>query len=432
MTLHMSRKELDRLDIIRRLIRKEMNGTKAAELLSLSTRQIRTLKKNVQHHGPQGLIHGNRGRRSNHRLPAQHRTRIATLLEKRYADFGPTFASEKLAELHGITHDPKTIRQIMIDGGLWKPRKGKRTVHHHQWRKRKDCVGEMVQFDGSYHDWLEGRGETKEQCLLAAIDDAGSRVTHAVFAEHEGVLPVMGFWKEYILTNGIPRCIYLDKFSTYKVNHKTAKENPDVKTQFQRACHQLGIQPIFANSPQAKGRVERLFKTLQDRLVKELRLAGISHTDDANTFLLSYLPTFNARFAVEPAAAANLHRPLMKHTRKNIDSIFARQNERIVHNDFTISHNSQWYQLLETPGIIVRKKDVVTVEERLNGTIHICLRGKEISYTILPARPKKAAHTTPWVLAPDALHKPYKPAMNHPWRKAFLVKPRTATSNTNS
>lgn len=422
-TLYMSQKEVSRFDVINRLIRKEINGPKAAQLLNLSTRQVRTLKKKVKNNGPKGLLHGNRGKPSNRKLPEKVRTEIVSLLHKKYPDFGPTFAAEKLREDHMIDYDPKTIRGIQIEEGLWKPRRGTKRDEHREWRKRKDCYGEMLQFDGSYHDWLEGRWTSNEQCLLAAIDDATGRVVSAHFAEHEGVLPVMGFWKEYMLSYRKPRSIYLDKFSTYKVNHQIARENPDVKTQFQRACNQLGIELIFANSPQAKGRIERLFDTLQDRLVKELRLVGISNPADANRFLEGYLPKFNTQFAVDTVSNTNLHQPLTAEEKKNLDSILSRHTPRTVQNDFTLSFNNQWYQIMPTKSVAVRKKDKVTVEEHMDSTIHVRLRGKELSYKLLPQRPRRMEHTKPvWVLAGELERTPYKPAANHPWRRPFLAK----------
>lgn len=410
----MSRKEIDKYDIIKRLLRKEINGTKAGELLHLTVRQIRRLKKRVKDNGPSGLIHRSRGQPGHHAVPEKEKGKIISLLRKKYSDFGPTFASEKLLENHSIDRDPKTIRDIQIAEGLWMPRKRKTVSERREWRKRKDAYGEMIQFDGSYHDWFEGRGTTNEHCLLAAIDDATGTVVKALFAEHEGVLPVMDFWKSYVRTHGKPRSTYLDKFSTYKVNHKVASENPDVKTQFQRACNQLGIDPIFANSPQAKGRVERLFNTFQDRLVKELRLASISSPSDANCFLENYLPKFNARFAVEPASQVNLHKPLTSDEKKNINSILSRHTCRTVQNDYTFSFKNQWYQITETQSVAVRKKDVVIVEEHTDNTIHVRLRGNELNYKFLPQRPQKAKQTIPWALAPKSTA--HTPPANHPWR----------------
>ncbi|MBI4591960.1 ISNCY family transposase, partial [Candidatus Uhrbacteria bacterium] len=419
----MSQKEIDRVDVLGRLQRKEMNGTKAAELLSLTKRQVRTLKKRFAAHGPAGLVHGNRGKPGHHRVPEKEKKKIADLLHKKYPDFGPTFAAEKLSEIHGIVHDPKTIRAIQIVEGLWNPRKNKSKSEHHSWRKRKDAFGEMLQYDGSYHDWFEGRGEANEQCLLTAIDDATGTVVQAALAAHEGVIPTCVFWREYILANGTPRAIYLDKFSTYKVNHKIASENPDVKTQFQRACNELGIQPIFANSPQAKGRVERLFDTLQDRLVKELRLADISTIEKANCFVRDvFLPKFNARFSVEPVSKANLHRPLTTGEKKSLASTLSRHTARTVQNDFTLAFDTTWYQLTKHQPCTVRKKDVVTVEEHTDGTIHICLRGKELHYETLSSRSKKVK-STQWVL--PAVREPVKPAADHPWRSFHYGKSLT-------
>lgn len=423
MTLNMSKKEVDRVDILGRLIRKEIKGVHAALLLALSTRQVRTLKKKFAARGAVGLIHGNRGQPGHHKVPEKEQKKIRDLLQKYYHDFGPTFAAEKLSEDHGITRDPKTIRDIQMAEGLWSPRKGKKKPEHRQWRARKESYGEMLQFDGSYHDWFEGRGETREQCLLATIDDATGTVVQAAFAAHEGVMPVFGFWKEYVLANGKPRCIYLDKFSTYKVNHKVASENPDVKTQFQRACNELGIQPIFANSPQAKGRVERLFQTFQDRLIKELRLAGISTVKEANRFLREiFLPKFNARFSVEPVSKANLHRPLGASEKNRLDSTLSRHTERTVQNDFTFSFGNQWYQITATQALAVRRKDVVTVEEHLDGMIHLRLRGKELNYTLLPERPKKASpHLSAWVLAADSARQATKPTHSFAYGKRHLI-----------
>src|SRR6266567_3727904 len=278
--LTMSQQEVDRYGIVKKVLAKELNGREAADILKLSTQQVQRLKVGVREKGARALIHGHRGHPSNHRLPDKERKRIQELLQKHYADFKPTFAAEKLSERHHITRDAKTIRSVMIRAGLWQGRKEKNVVHR-AWRARKEHVGELVQFDGSYEFWFEERGP--KLCLLAAIDDASGRILQAQFAPHEGVFPVFSFWKRYLERLGKPRAIYLDKFSTYKQNLGTA--DPDVRTQFGRALQDLGIEPIFANSPQAKGRVERLFKTLQDRLVKELRLQNISTAETADRFL---------------------------------------------------------------------------------------------------------------------------------------------------
>lgn len=302
----------------------------------------------------------------------------------------------------------------MIDEGLWKPRSKKKASAHRAWRERRSCYGEMIQFDGSYEQWFEDRGDT--QCLLAAIDDATGRVTKAAFAEHEGVFPVFRFWSAYLQNHGKPRSIYLDKFSTYNVNHALAKENSDTLTQFERAAGELRIDLIKANSPQAKGRVERLFHTLQDRLIKELRLANISTVEEANTFLEKiFIPKFNARFAVEPRNTTDMHRRLTLKERAHLPSIFSRHTERTVLNDFTFSFKNQWIQLTKEQPVTIFKKDVVIVEEHLDNSIHVRLRSKYLKYTLLPKRPERAHARAkqPWVIAASKAH---TPPPNHPWR----------------
>lgn len=415
----MSARELDKLQIIDKLIGKHINGTKAAELLRLSIRQVRRLKSRVRRRGPKSLIHGNRGQESHNKIDDNEKKKIIGLLLKHYPDFGPTFASEKLSENYDIVHDSKTIRQIMIDEGLWKPRLKQKALIHREWRERKSCYGEMIQFDGSYEHWFENRNKTGEACLLAAIDDATGKIVSAKFAEHEGVFPVFGFWQEYLIKNGKPRSIYLDKFSTYNLNHQLAKENGDTLTQFERATNELRIDLIKANSPQAKGRVERLFRTLQDRMIKELRLAGISTVPAANEFLEKvFIPKFNRKFSVVPKNKTDLHQKLDQRTLKQLPGILSRQTKRTVLNDFTFSFQNQWHQLIKEQPATICKKDVVVVEERLDHSTHIRLRGKYLNYRLLPKRPERqiAPVKIPWVLAASKAH---TPPPNHPWRRAF-------------
>lgn len=416
----MSKKELSRLDVINRLIRRSITGSYASQLLKLSLRQIWRIRDTVHRKGPSGLIHGNKGKQSGNRISDNEHTKIVSLLHKHYHDFKPTFASEKLSEQHNITHSPKTIRHIMIDEGLWIPKKQKDPEDHRSWRQRRACYGEMLQFDGSYHHWFEDRGP--ELCLLLAIDDATSRVPYAFFDHNEGVFSVFSFWEQYITAHGKPFSIYLDKFSTYKSTRPQSEENHDTKTQFQRAMAELGIEPIFAHSPQAKGRVERVFNTLQDRLVKELRLAGISTIEEANRFLADvFLPRFNKQFSVEPRSKENLHRSLTREERTTIGAIFSRQESRVIMNDFTLSFKKQWHQLDAKQPVLVRKRERVIVEERVDGSVHIRLRGKYLSYTIVPKRQEK--RSVPWILsqqAPQSKRVYAKPAADHPWRRPFL------------
>jgi hypothetical protein len=416
----MTPKEIDRHGVIKRLLRKEINGTVAARLLHLSVRHTKRLKARVDKKGAAGLAHGNRGNRGHHRLGEKEKKKIAKLLHTHYYDFGPTFAAEKLRENHRIDHDQKTIRQIMIEERLWQPKIHRPRQTHRSWRERRSAYGEMEQFDGSYEYWFEDRAG--KCCLLGAIDDATGKVTKLVFASDEGVMPVMNFWQGYSEHHGKPHAIYLDKFSTYNMNHVLAKENSDTLTQFERACQELRIELIKANSPQAKGRIERLWHTLQDRLIKELRLANISTIAAANIFVEKiFISKFNKQFSVEPRSDANLHRELASGEQKQLPAIYSRQTERTVQNDFTFGFNTQWFQLTKDQAVTICKKDKVIVEERTDGTMHVRLRGKYVNYKILPTRPMKTKQ--PWIIpatqAEVNASKAHVPAPNHPWRMAF-------------
>lgn len=418
--LRMSKRDIDRHDVLKRLIRKEIRRSYAAKLLRLTPRHVGRLKQAFLTSGIAALIHKQRGKPSHNRLPSKERLKITRLLKDRYPDFGPSFAAEKLREIHKIDHDPKTIRAIQIKEGLWKPRRSRSKSEHRAWRQRRSAYGEMIQFDGSYHHWFEDRNGTGEVCLLVAIDDATGKIVKALFAPHEGLFPVMGFWKSFFETHGKPRSIYLDKFSTYKMNHSTAKENPDTKTQFHRAMESLHVELIFANSPQAKGRVERVNATLQDRLVKELRLAQVSSIEEGNKFLEeTFIPSFNARFASVPTSASNLHTELTLREREALPHVLSRQEERSVNNDFTFSFRNQRYQLNKSQPVTICKKEVVTVEEWLDGSLHVRLRGKDLETSVLPERPKRAH--VPFVLAKTPAL-PQKPPKDHPWRKYVLRK----------
>lgn len=354
-------------------------------------------------------------------MPETERQKIVKLLHWRYSDFKPTHASEKLAEVHNIRKDSKTIRQIMITEGLWKSRR-KKKLEYRCSRPRKEHYGEMEQFDGSYHRWFENRAP--ECCLLASIDDATSKVTEARFVKDEGTLPVFDFFHEYFLTHGKPRSIYLDKLRTYYNNLKPALENEEMLTQFQRAMRELNVEPIVAHSPQAKGRIERLFNTFQDRLVKELRLKNISDFKIANKFLKEeFIPWFNNRHSLEPLKRVNLHRKLNQQEKKQLSAILARHSQRTVQNDFTFRFNNQWYQLTKEQPATIRPKDRVLIEERIDNQVYICLRSKYLNYQILTTKPQKQINQS-WVIA--ASQKPkrkyHKPSVDHPWRKPFVFK----------
>jgi len=417
--ISMSQKELDKLEIIKKSLRKEIIVQEAAKLIDLSERQVYRLRAKIKEQGAQGLVHGNRGKSSNHRMPVQEQEAIVKLLNKYYADFRPTHASEKLAEKHNLTKHPTTIRQIMIQAGLWQPRKQRR-ANYYSRRPRQPFFGQMIQFDGSYEYWFESRGP--KCCLLASIDDATNTVAQGLFVDHEGVFPVFEFWQDYFLKQGKPRSIYLDKLRTYYNNHSSTKDDEEMLSQFQRAMKELGIKLIVAHSPQAKGRVERLFGTLQDRLIKEMRLKGIANKQKANQFLKQeFLPWFNAKYSRRPLKQANLHQKLTRQEKKELVAILSRQSVRVVQNDFTIRFENKWYQLLKDQPVTIRQKDKIIIEGRLDGSIKIRIRDKYLNYKPFLIRPKQYDH--PWIIAakqepkPKTKQKTWKPGPNHPWKR---------------
>lgn len=417
-------KEQYKFDVITKVLKKEIKPGLAAKLLGISTRQVRRLKISVKEHGASATVHKLKGQPGNHHIDLVMKKKALTAIKEAYSDFKPTFATEKLEENHSIQISYGTTRLWMIEEGLWKPHKQK-AINYKSWRPRKEYFGEMQQFDGSYHLWFENRlldenGDPLEVCLLASIDDATGKITKAIFAANEGVITVFTFWKEYILQQGKPLSIYLDKFSTYKINHKAAVDNSELLTQFQRVMQALGIQLITAHSPEAKGRIERLFQTLQDRLVKEMRLANINTPEQANTFLENvFLPIFNNKFSVVPTKEGDLHKPLSETDKNNLVSIFSIQSTRKINNDFTIQFKNNWYQLAEIQPTTVRPKEVVTVEERLDKTIHFSLQKLYLNYTVLPARPKKVTRQ-PIILTRHKLN--WKPSAGHPWRQYGKIK----------
>lgn len=423
--ISMSEKEIMRYDVIQSLIDGKINGTDASVQIGVTVRQIQRLKGQVDKYGIEGLAHKGRGRESNRKLDLETVKKVEKLLKEKYYDFGPTFAAEKLDEDDKIIIGKETIRTIMTNLGLWKPKPRKKGKVKRAWRARKDNFGEMQQFDGSYHIWFG----SEEYCLLLSVDDATGRITHAVFDINESTRAVFKFWLGYFKKNGFPLSIYLDKFSTYKVNHKNAVDNKDMITQFERAMQQVGVRPIIAHSPEGKGRVERMFETLQDRLVKELRLKGITTVEEANKFLEEYIPKFNAKFAVVPNRRKDLHKKTNKNIEEKLPQIFSIQNTRIVNNDYTIMFKTKFFQLDKQQPTTVYKKDAVIVEEHLDDSIKLRLRNSYLNYTVLPERPKKEIDIKlPALTVQEQSH--YIPPANHPWRRPFPYnKQRIKTSN---
>lgn len=340
----MSRQTVQRHQIIRKVLDGEINQQEAAQILRRSDRQIRRIVKRVRQQGPAGTVHGLRSKRGNRNIAEGIKQEILKIYRKSYEGFGPKLASEKLAERDGIKISDETLRLWLIKEGLWKVKRS-RSVKSLSWRERKSHCGEMVQMDGSQHDWLEGRGP--KMVLMGYIDDATGRV-YGEFYGYEGTRPAMGSLKGYIKKYGIPKSIYLDKHATYKVNKaQRYKDWPfrdrEELTQFARSCRQLGIELIYAHSPQAKGRIERVFGTLQDRLTKEMRLEGVRTIDEANRFLRQYLPKFNRKFNVLAKRTGDYH---CKPENINIKEILSIQTEHPLRNDRTIVHQKQWYQVL--------------------------------------------------------------------------------------
>lgn len=414
----MSEKEARRYPIIKKLVDGDINGTKAAKQCSLSVRQVRRIKARVNKEGVTGIAHRLRGTPSNRCLSKQQVENMKTIVTKKYADFGPTFAQEKLENIHQITVGIETLRNLMTDWGLWVPKLRKKNKEYRSWRERKSQYGEMAQFDGSYHDWFEGRAPVC--CLQAAIDDATGRITKLQFTNHEGVFPAYQFWWEYTEKRGKPVSIYLDRHSTYKQNSKkNILDNPEALTQFERAIDKLDVEIIHAYSPQAKGRVERLFGTLQDRLVKEMRLRGINTIKEANRYANEeFLLLFNEKFSVPAQKQGDLHRRLTKQEHADLPHIFAKHHTRRVLNDFTIRFENQWLQLEETQPTLVCRKDKVQIEEWLDGSLHLFLRGKELAYVTLPERPARKEKAL--ILALTRKKSSWKPLPNHPWKQSFI------------
>lgn len=410
-------REAKRYDIIKDLISQKINGTQAAKQLSLSVRQTKRLKRRVRKEGIKGVIHKNRGREGNRKLERKTAKKIKKLIQENYSDFTPAFIQEKLSEKHDIRASYGAIRNLMIKEDLYSPRKRKNNCNnYHAQREQKDYYGEMEQFDGSYHDWLEGRGGISDLCLLASIDDAKKEITRAEFDYSESVRSVFHFWKEYIEKNGKPLAVYLDKYSTYKINHKNAADNKDLLTQFQRAMGELDIKTISAHSPQAKGRVERLFKTLQDRLVKELRLRKIDNVKEANEFLQEeFIPEFNKKFGVKAKKKGDLHRKLNKQEKGKLSHIFSVKNQRVVRNDFVVQYRNRYFQLNETQPTTVYKKDKIIIEEHLDDSVHINKKDKYLNFTELKEKPEKEISVK--LPALTLTKTQYIPPANHPWRK---------------
>lgn len=329
----MSERDLNRVEILSQVVQGRMTATNAGNLLSLSRRQVQRLLKSFRTDGPAAIRHKARGRPSNNRIDPAVRAFAVTLVKEHYADFGPTLAAEKLAEDHGLKVSRETLRKWMQDAGIWLPRKQRRTFH--QPRLRRECYGELIQIDGSDHRWFEDRGAPCT--LLVFVDDATSRLMQLEFVSSESTFSYFGVLEAYLHEHGRPVAFYSDKHTVFRVAQQGAKSGHGM-TQFGRALNELNIEILCANSSQAKGRVERANRTLQDRLVKELRLAGISDMEAGNAFLPGFMERYNARFAKAPRSPDNLHRRLNVEPDRLTDMLCFR-DERYVGNQLAFSYD---------------------------------------------------------------------------------------------
>jgi molybdenum-dependent DNA-binding transcriptional regulator ModE len=412
--LMMTREEIQRYQIIRKVLEREINQQEASEFLKLSDRQARRIVKRVRTEGEAGVVHRSRGRAGNRSIKTSFKERILKLYRNCYEGFGPTLASEKLLERDKLKVNDETLRLWLIKEALWQA-KVRRIRKSLTWRERKAHFGEMVQLDGSHHDWLEGRGP--KLVLMGYIDDATGRF-YGKFYGYEGTMPAMDSLKGYINKYGIPKSIYLDRHSTYKNNKKYIYtdwpfRDKEELTQFGRACKQLGIELIYANSPQAKGRVERVFGTHQDRLTKELRLAKAKGSKEANIVLERYQDSFNSKFQVAARRKGNLHRPVDK--RIKLDDTLSFQTQRSLRNDRTVLHNKRWYQVLNRT-----RAKYITVYDYLNGRMGIKYDNNRLDYKTIKGPVMRIAPVKLKAFKPR-FPKRYVPSKDSYWRIGFKL-----------
>ncbi len=407
----MSIRELNRLKIIQGVIGREVTQVKASEVLGLTERHVRRIVKRVKAEGERGIVHRSRGRCSHRRMSEELKERIASVVRRKYKGFGPTLASEKLSECEGIEVSKEKLRQIMMQRGLWQRKRKRREAH--PWRERKDHCGEMIQMDGSHHDWLEGRGS--KLVLMGYIDDATNRF-YGRFYDYEGVYPAMDSFERYIRLYGFPQSLYSDKHSTYKTTREPSLDEllrgESAVTQFVRASRELEVRVIHAHSPQAKGRIERVFGTLQDRLVKEMRLARISTKDQANQFLEEFLPRHNERFSKVAKKEKDLHRPLPKGI--DLREIFCIKAIRTITNDYIVKWGGRKLRI-ERPSRAMRRQKV-QVMEHFDGEIQIKFNRRYLHYReVFDPKPVKTTQAKKSV--PPKKKGKYIPPPDHPWKR---------------
>ena len=368
----MSKKELSRLQIIEQVSIKKISQISASRLLDLSSRQVRRLQRLYEQHGASGLISKQRGQRSNHQLPDGLKDSSLSAITKHYSDFGPKLACECLLNREGIKLSVETTRQIMISAGIWHP-KSKKRARTHPPRERRSQFGELVQIDGSPHDWFEGRGE--RCCLLVIIDDATSALLHLRFCKAETTQDYFALVESYFKKYGLPMAMYSDKHSVFRINDK---QHEDTRlTQFGRAMNELGVELIYASSPEAKGRVERANKTLQDRLIKLMRLEGISTIDETNAFLPSFIDEHNKQFAKPPANVRNAHSLVVND--ETLEPILSVKTNKKLSKSLNFQQDSIIYQVINEGKNRLQGKKVVLCE-RHDGKKTISLGEKVLQF----------------------------------------------------
>ena len=412
--IRMSKKEINRLEIMQKIEQKTLKQSEAAELLEISIRQVKRIYRNYRENGAAGIVSQRRGKPGNHQLDKVTKEKVIDLLHSRYSDFGPTLAREKIVEVHGLQISTESVRQIQITEGLWKAKKKKR-ISVHQLRQRRASFGELIQIDGSPHAWFEDRGP---RCtLLVFIDDATGKLVELFFCPQESFYNYAEAAKRYFKRYGKPLAFYSDKHGIFRVNIKNTLSGDNL-TQFGRAMKELGVEIICANTPQAKGRVEKANRTLQDRLVKEMRLLNISSIEEANTFMPQFIQDFNQRFAVSPRCQQDKHRPLSP--QDQLDFTLSWQETRTLSKNLTVQFNKVVYQIqTNRPSYALRNAKVIVCQNALE-EVFILYNGRPLDYTVFHQQTKQSeivsSKEIDHVLSNPKT--PHKPAADHPWRKS--------------
>ena len=418
----MNHKEAKRAQVLELLKEHKISQQEASKQMGVTTRQVRRLSKRYLVEGLDGLVSKKRGAASNRRLDEATRATVIELIGTHYRDFGPSLAHEKLAELHGIRLSVESARQMMIQAGYWKARKGRASCPH-PMRERRPRFGEMIQIDGSPHDWFEGRSEFCT--LLVFIDDATGKLTQLRFMPTETTLGYMRVLHDHIWAYGVPAALYSDRHSIFRINAKEAC--PEAETQFSRAARELGIECIHAHSPQAKGRVERANQTLQDRLVKEMRLAGIDDMDSANAWLPGYIEQYNLRFAVEPKDPLDAHLAYPG-TAETLVRTLSVQVTKTLSKNLSCQHENQLLQVTTTDTGLGLRGAKVTLHEHFDGSRELLWRKRKLAYSVM-SKPKRQSAVADGKSVNAQVDKAiaqrntgHRPAANHPWRKMLVGK----------